>query len=94
MAQLKKDHERHVNRVTKSYEEKVGNLKFEIKRLNDVFDTFKEYTSHEYRLKDVILEKLENQALVFKENARRMRAVLRVPRLTKLYHDMIREEKM
>ena len=41
-----------------------------------------------------MITKLGGQADLFKENARRMRAVLRVPRLTKLYHDLIRGENM
>jgi len=28
---------------------------------------------------------------MFKDNAKRMRAVMRVPRLTKIYHDSIRQ---
>jgi len=94
MAQVKRDYEAQIRRIRAGHEKQVHNLKFEIKRLNDVFDTYKECVGMEYQLKDAIIDKLDTSVTIFKENGRRMRAVLRVPRLTKQYHDMVRGEEM
>jgi len=46
------------------------------------------------KIKNTIIDKLEKRVKLFKDNARKMRAVLRVPRLTKQYQDMVREERI
>ena len=92
--QVKKDYEAKIRGIKAGHEKQIHNLKFEIKRLNDVFDTYKECVAVEYKLKDAIIDKLDTSVTIFKENGRRMRAVLRVPRLTKQYHDMVRGEEM
>lgn len=60
----------------------------------DRAQAFRQFVHLELSAKDAIIQKLEEQVELFKENVRRMRAVLRVPRLCTMYHDMIRRAEM
>lgn len=44
----------------------------------------------ELRVKNAIIEKLDERVCLFKTNATKMKAVLRIPRLTRHYHDLVR----
>ena len=53
-------------------------------------DNLKKYNKFDNTITARIAEVLDGQVKMYKENARRMRAVLRVPRLCKMYHDQVR----
>ena len=48
-----------------------------------------ELTEMEHNIQQQVIKKLNQQVYIFKENAKKMRAVLRIPRLTKEYHDCL-----
>jgi len=54
----------------------------------------KTYNKFDNTITSKVADVLDGQVKMYKENARRMRAVLRVPRLCKLYHDQVRQDNM
>jgi hypothetical protein len=76
------------------YEGKMDRLKCEISRLCDVSKWEKRYNEWELRVKDEIIKNLEYKLKVLESNSKKMRAVLRVPRMSKQFHDMTRIENM
>ena len=48
----------------------------------------------EFTLKDHVQVKMEEKLDIYMQNAKKMKAVLRLPMLTKKYHDLVREQKM
>ena len=67
-----------------------GKLLKEIKRQHKEMENLKKYNKFDNTITARIAEVLDGQVKMYKENARRMRAVLRVPRLCKMYHDQVR----
>ena len=48
----------------------------------------------ESKVKDSTIEILQRDLSIFKENSRKLRAVLRVPRLSTEYHNLIKQDHM
>lgn len=47
IAHTKREHEQKIRGIKADYSMKIDNLKFELRRINDVYDTYKEYASFE-----------------------------------------------
>lgn len=76
------------------YRDIIKDYKNTIERSKKYFNNFKALTTHELKLAKMITKKQTKEADTTNENCRMMKAVLRVPFLTKKYHDLIREHNM
>ena len=58
------------------------------------YDRYRAFTTHEYDVMKRIGQKYKAMLELFTDNSQKMRAILRVPRLTKQFQDQCREEGM
>ena len=72
----------------------TGALKEQIKSLVELDKDHRTYTEFELKTKDHIIEIYRKRVEILHDNAKKMKACLRIPRLTKQYHDMTRDEKI
>ena len=72
----------------------MDRLKCQLKKVCDSYTTYRKYINVEEQVHESTKDYLENQVTKYKENVRNMRAILRIPRLCKLYHDRVRADKM
>jgi hypothetical protein len=79
-------------RQAAGFAKKFDNLKFELRRIIDEGARFREYADFEQQVLEVCLTKLEGKCKLYREGGKKLRAVLRIPRLTRLYHDLIRRD--
>lgn len=95
--QIKKLKERQkieLQNLDKKHKDLEYKLIQEIKRQHQELNNLKKYNQHDNDITARIADILDGQVKMYKENARRMRAVLRVPRLCKMYHDQVRQDQM
>jgi hypothetical protein len=78
----------------KKYEYKMDQLKLEIFRLCDNSKWEKRYNEQELIVKDSIISNLKMQMKSMTGSTKKMRAVLRIPRMSKQFHDMTRIENL
>lgn len=86
---VKRDHDLEKIKQAARFQDKIDKLKDEIADIKHHHKCYRNMVEAEYGLKEVIQDMLESQLNIFKENARKMRAVLRVPRLCKMFHDTV-----
>ncbi len=65
-----------------------------MKHVCDTTEKYKEWTEKEIELNAQIYAKCQDDLFMFKDQSRRIRAVLRIPRLCREFHDMITIDKM
>ena len=87
---MKVDNAHHVRALVSKLNSRTDAAKFELEKIHSIHRSYIEYTQIEQKIQESVIHKLNQQVYLFKENAKRMRAVLRVPRLTKEYHDQIK----
>lgn len=78
----------------KNYEYKMDQLKTEIHRLCDVSKWEKIYNEWELKVKDATIENLIQRCKVLSAQTKMTRAVLRLPRMSKQFHDKTRIENL
>ena len=86
---LHRQHELDITAKEGGIKERIAGLIEEIKRLCEVQSDQKEFAKMELKVKDAVIMKLERRLELFNDNSRKMKAVLRVPRLTKQFHDLM-----
>ena len=72
----------------------IENRDRSLKSLAEHFRLFKGFTELQARLEKSILKKTSGNFDVVTENCRKLKAILRVPILSKKFHDLIREKNM
>lgn len=86
---LHRQHELTMTAKEGGIKDRIAGLIEEIKRLCEVQSDQKEFGKMELKVKDAVISKLERRLELFTDNSRKMKAVLRVPRLTKQFHDLM-----
>lgn len=76
------------------FQQEIAKQKDEIQRLCDHENDYKQYAEFELNVKDAIILTYKTRLELLQGNAKKMKAVLRVPRLTKQYHDMTRDHHL
>jgi len=94
MVEMKKQHQEDLVKTKSGVEDTVANLTGEIKRLLQVRQSSAKYAKIELKIKDATIKNLENKLNLFTDNSKKMKAILRVPRLTKQFHDILAEGKL
>lgn len=79
-------------RQAEGFGKMLDNLKFELRRTLEESARFREYADFEQQVLEVCVTKLEGKCKLYREGGKKLRAVLRIPRLTRLYHDLIRRD--
>ena len=79
-------------RQARRFAKVLDNVKFELRRVIDEGNRYKEYADYEQQVLEVCVGKLETKCKLYREGGKKLRAVLRIPRLTRLYHDLIRRD--
>ena len=79
-------------RQAAGFAKRLDNLKRELRRTIDESASYREYADFEQQVLEVCLSKLEGKCKLYREGGKKLRAVLRIPRLTRLYHDLIRRD--
>lgn len=80
---MKSQHLRDLENTKGSIESTIDKLRFEIKRLIHVPRHREKYAQIELKVKDATIKALEKRLELFTDNSTKMKAILRVPRLTK-----------
>ena len=62
---------------------KIDSLVHEIKAIDTQLYEYKRFSKLEFIVKNAIIEKLNERVFLFKTNATKMKAILRIPRLSK-----------
>jgi DNA repair ATPase RecN len=79
-------------RQAEGFEKMLDNLKFELRRTIDESARYREYADFEQQVLEACVTKLQGKCKLYREGGKKLRAVLRIPRLTRLYHDLIRRD--
>jgi hypothetical protein len=90
---ISQSNDAEVNEIRTFLTSKIEGLKSELLKIHDFHSQYVEYAEMEIKLVTQICEKLEEQNMVFKENAKKMRAVLRIPRLCNEFHENLKVSK-
>ena len=65
-----------------------------MKHVCDTAERYKKWVEKEIEVNAQIYAKCQDDLFMFKDQSRRIRAVLRIPRLCREFHDMITIDKM
>lgn len=87
MADQQVEHEAYVASVKKKYEKELRKMRNEMRKQEGFVKKYRAYVTRELELHNKIRAGLEEQVRAYRDNVRRMKAVLRVPRLCRQYHD-------
>ena len=91
---MKRQHEEALADTKSGVDDTLANLAGEIKRLIDIRQNREKIAKIELKIKDATIVNLENRLDLFTDNSKKMKAILRVPRLTKQFHDKLGEGKL
>jgi len=71
-----------------------ADLQTKIMKLQTQMNKFRKYNELELAIKDATIQKKDLLITKFRANTKKMRAILRVPRLSRLFHEGLREERL
>lgn len=83
MERLAHQQKEELRQVEAVHKEKAKRLEHEIRRLVDHENDYKRYAEAELKIKDAIIDTYVTRLELLSGNAKKMKAVLRIPRLTK-----------
>ena len=91
---MKKDFENEKASMRAEFNYKMSLVRNEKEDILRDFENYRKWIDMQDLLHEKVIDAYENEMDVFKIEAKKMRAILRVPRLCKMYHDQLAGPQM